>query len=87
MGDIKMTEPTGSVQTYPQTGSHEWSEFALLAIEQGGYGDITAVDPYSGRRFWLGADYEGDPPRAIERSPYERLRLLVDAMEHERFLG
>lgn len=38
---------------YPRSDSHTWGEFAGLAIELGGYADISAVDPYTGRRFWL----------------------------------
>ena len=36
---------------YPS--SHTWGEFAGMAIELGGYSDVTAIDPYTGRRFWL----------------------------------
>lgn len=40
---------------YPRSDSHTWGEFAGLAVEMGGYGDLTAIDPYTGRRFWLGS--------------------------------
>lgn len=36
---------------YPE--SHTWGEFAGLAVELGGYGDITLVDPGTGSRFWF----------------------------------
>lgn len=40
---------------YPKAGSYTWGEFAGLAIEMGGYSDLSAIDPYTGRRFWLGS--------------------------------
>lgn len=48
--DWKISAGTG--ETYP-TADHKWGEFAGLAIEMGGYNDLSAVDPYTGRRFWL----------------------------------
>lgn len=46
-------EPVNPDKCYPRQGHHIWNEFAGLAIEMGGYSDLTAVDPYTGRRFWL----------------------------------
>lgn len=39
---------------YPQQEAHVWSEFAYLAVEAGGYSDITAINPYTGDRLWVG---------------------------------
>lgn len=88
MADTQVTEPVDPARTYPRSGSHEWSEFAFLAIEQGGYGDITAIDPYTGRRFWLSQEYKPDGSHdVVMKSPHQRLRELIDAMEREQFLG
>jgi hypothetical protein len=49
--------------TKPSNGGyhdHVWQEFAGIAIELGGYSDITAIDPYSGRRFWLSDAFRCD---------------------------
>ena len=45
---------------YPQVDCHIWGEFAALAIEMGGYRDLSAVDPYSGQRFWLSNAFAPD---------------------------
>jgi hypothetical protein len=39
---------------YPNVGHHTWGEFAYLAVEAGGYSDLTAIDPYTGNRLWVG---------------------------------
>jgi hypothetical protein len=52
----------------PENGGyndHVWQEFAGLAIEMGGYSDITAIDPYSGRRFWLSDAFKCDVHTAM----------------------
>lgn len=68
---------------YPHTGTHEWGEFAGLAIELGGYGDITAIDPYSGDRFWLADAFSRDASTSMPLADdwYNALRKLIDAME------
>ncbi len=48
---IGSARPAG--ECYPKTDSYTWGAFAGLAIELGGYNDLEAVDPYTGRRFWL----------------------------------
>lgn len=75
---------------YPQLSTHLWGAFAMLAIERngqpvvaveaGGYNDLEAVDPYTGRHLWAGRVF------AQDRSVYDSLRLLVDAMESAGFL-
>lgn len=71
---------------YPQAEAHTWNEFAGLAVEMGGYGDLTAVNPWNGDRLhlmWaLGKNMEPG-----EVSFYDALRRLVDAMERTEFLG
>jgi hypothetical protein len=65
---------------YPDAGSYQWGEFACLAIEFGGYGDLSAVDPYDGRRLNTRAFNPGGG------SVYDALRRLVDEMQRTRFL-
>lgn len=65
---------------YPKNDTYQFGEFAYLVVETGGYCDLSAVDPYSGDRFWVGNVLKDDP------SPYDALRRLVDAMEREHFL-
>jgi hypothetical protein len=40
-------------ECYPHADKYIWGAFAGLAIELGGYNDLEAIDPYTGRRFWL----------------------------------
>lgn len=49
---------------WPQAETHTWGEFAGLAVELGGYSDITLVDPGSGSRFWFhpGAHLDRNSP-------------------------
>lgn len=47
-------------ECYPSNDRYQWQEFAGLAIEFGGYADVTAIDPYSGRRFWLAQAFACD---------------------------
>jgi len=71
----------------PQSGAydnHVWQEFAGLAIEVGGYSDLTAIDPYSGRRFWLGDAYRCNTHTAMLKAakPGEEA-LAVYQASHE----
>ena len=58
--DWKVIGPEKGTGVYPKDDTHTWGEFAGLAIEIGGYSDITAVDPYTGRRFWLADAFKCD---------------------------
>lgn len=69
-----MTQPT-----YPQTDSHLWGEFPVLAIETGGYNDLTAVDPYTGNTVRI--DLTGQ-----DATVYDSLRRLIDRLEAEHTL-
>ena len=53
MADHSVTPGHPNHIPYPQAGSHTWGEFAGLAVELGGYSDITLVDPYGGSRLWV----------------------------------
>ena len=64
---------------YPRCGTHLWSAFALLAVETGGYNDIEAVDPYTGRVVWTRL------PEDKDLNVYDQLRHLIDAMEAAEF--
>lgn len=66
---------------YPQADTHTWGEFAGLAIEMGGYGDITAVNPHTGDRLCLLGAFDGDG------SYTDAIRRLMDAIDqHPDFL-
>ena len=69
------------VKYWPNVESHLWGAFPVLAIETGGYNDIEAEDPFTGRTFYLGGSCNGEGV-----SPYDALRRLVDAMEEAGFL-
>lgn len=42
-----------AVDAYPKSHSYEWQEFAGLAVELGGYSDLTLINPYTGQRLWV----------------------------------
>lgn len=87
-----ISAPGSANLNYPASGTHTWNEFAGMAIECGGYSDISAVDPYTGRRFHLSCAFVADDqvkdwPR--QDGPglglYDAMRRLIDAMEAARF--
>lgn len=53
--------PAPAGECYPKSDSYTWGEFAGVAVEMGGYNDISMVDPYTGRRFWLADAFRCDP--------------------------
>jgi hypothetical protein len=76
--------PTGYAG-YPQAEAHRWGEFALAAIEFGGYNDATLIDPMTGARLWC--------PDALKTDSHEEmptlgdvLRRLADAADHHKFM-
>lgn len=75
-----MDQPT-SIRTtqerYPAAGVHTWQEFAGVAVEFGGYGDATLIDPWSGRRLHV--------PGAAAGTPTETMRRLADAADEVGF--
>jgi hypothetical protein len=83
--DVHISEVRPREECYPKRDQFIWNEFALGAVEMGGYNDITFVDPYTGRRFWMGHAFVGAGGEKL--SMYDALRRLVDAMEAEKFLG
>jgi hypothetical protein len=85
--EISVTKPTAGPH-YPQADTHTWGAFAFLAIESDGYGDLEAVDPYSGRELHTYAWHEGNRfDGAPHFDVYKALRQLIDAMEQVKFLG
>lgn len=81
--EAKPVPATSDGPHYPASDVYRFGEFAYLVVEAGGYGDLTAVDPYTGRRFWSPVF---DTPGADDLSPYDVLRRLIDAMEAHAFL-
>lgn len=86
--EITVTRGRPSDPHYPTARAHEWGEFAYLAIEAGGYSDLTAVNPYTGDRCHTFACRTGGTLDGewID-NPYTCLRNLIDAMERVNFLG
>lgn len=76
---ITVTGPTHASQNWPEADSHVWGEFPYLAVEAGGYGDLVATDPGTGRTIRVSDAADSD-------NPYTNLRALIDAMEREGFL-
>jgi hypothetical protein len=80
--DVTINTPIeGQYPVYPQAQAHTWGAFAFLAIEAGGYGDLEAVNPYTGVR--LNAPVWGHK----DLNPYDALRRLIDEMEEVDFLS
>lgn len=73
---------------YPDTEAYRWQSFAQLAVETDGYGDLSAIDPYTGRRLTAPVATEsgyGSPSANL--SIYDQLRRLVDELERSEFMG
>lgn len=77
---VSTTTARPGTAVYPQADSYTWGEFADLAIELGGYGDITAVNPYTGTRLCLLNASEGIDP-GDPRGHFTMLHRLIDALE------
>lgn len=65
---------------YPKVEVHTWQEFAGFAVEMGGYGDLTMIDPYSGRRFWCPV-----PDQVWEQGTMAAYRYLLEQAEKHGF--
>lgn len=65
---------------YPKVEVHTWQEFAGFAVEMGGYGDLTMIDPYSGRRFWCPV-----PDQVWEQGTMAACRYLLEQAEKHGF--
>jgi hypothetical protein len=73
---------------YPTNEAYRWQSFAMLAIESDGYGDLSAIDPYTGRRLTAPVGTrEGYGTGSIGRSVYDQMRMLIDEMERSQFLA
>lgn len=81
-GDNTKVSHRSGYRTYPRSDTHTWGMFAMLAIEGGGYADLEAVDPTTGRTLWVGRALDND-----EENIYQALRKLIDEMERVDFLG
>lgn len=88
--DWSMTGPTEGPH-YPQADTYQFGAFAGAVIELGGYSDIEMIDPYTGRRLWLGQALgrfgirEGETETSV--NIYDAMRALVDLAEATGFLG
>lgn len=67
-------------QCYPKVEVYTWQEFAGFAVEMGGYGDLTMIDPYSGRRFWCPV-----PDQVWEQGTMAAYRYLLEQAEKHGF--
>lgn len=78
--EYSISEELPSSQTYPTTDIYEFGEFAGPIFEMGGYGDITMIDPYTGRRLWVGGAFQdGD-------SIYDAMTKAISVAEEIGFL-
>lgn len=87
--DIRITPAYAGHVGYPQAATYTWGEFAGLAIEFGGYGDISAVDPYTGERFTLLDAWAYHPANHGSdggASFLNAIRRLVDAIEADGWM-
>lgn len=78
------------IRREPETkaGAHTWGAFAYLAIESGGYADLTVINPWNGDSLRTYACKTGGTPDGDWiANPYTCLRNLIDAMEQAQFLG
>jgi hypothetical protein len=88
-GDAKICFPpikdhsTGKpIPVYPQAAKYAFQEFAGPVFELGGYGDMTMIDPYSGRRLWVSAELLGPEKASI----YDSMKRVIEIAERNRFL-
>lgn len=79
--------------TWPTDDHHTWTEFAGLAVECGGYGDLTLVDPGTGDRLWVSdafQDADADTTKFGEsgtRYFTAALRRALDVADAVNFFG
>lgn len=70
-------------ERYPKAAAHVWGEFAGMSVELGGYQDMSLVDPYTGRRFWLEKAFVG--PDGEQLSFWDALRATINAAQAAEF--
>jgi hypothetical protein len=88
-GNVRISWPpkihaqTGEpIRHYPQDDKYEFQEFAGPVFEMGGYGDMTMIDPYTGRRLWVSQALLGE-----DWSPYQAMRKVIELAEKHDFLN
>lgn len=74
MSETKRLEPLDGPH-YPERRDHEWGAFPQLAIEAGGYGDVTVINPWNGAQLWISDVFDEDTPLPV------LLRRIADAVE------
>ena len=91
----KISGPRPPGECYPATGTYTFGEFAGPVFEHGGdgenaapafefgaYGDMSLVDPWTGRRLWVAVFNAGQP-----MSVYDAMRKVIEIAEATGFLA
>lgn len=76
--------PATSGPFWPKTSTHTWNAFPYLAIEAGGYRDLSLTDPYTGRT--LTAMVDLTDPDDPDFDPYAAIRRLIDIAQDRQWL-
>lgn len=81
---------------YPDSDTHLWGCWPVLAIETGGYNDVEVIDPFTQRRLWIGNMWTDRENRGLGpiktdaaaegRNTAEVLRRIADVLEATSFL-
>ena len=77
---ISITPGNPGYVGYPKNDMYQWGEFAVMAVECGGYSDMSLVDPMTGTRFWVGEVLADGP------TWYEAMHRVISAAERADFI-
>jgi hypothetical protein len=78
---------------YPAVDLYQFQEFAGPVFELGGYGDMTLIDHYTGRRLWMAPERANDghvmpgDPVLTEMSVYDQMARLIALAKEIDFMG
>jgi hypothetical protein len=67
-------------QLYPKRNEFQFGCWPVLVLETGGYNDIEATDPWTGRSLWVGQIWDDSATPVAGM-----LRLLADTIEESGF--
>ncbi len=71
---------------YPENDRYQFGSWPQLVIETDGYGDLSAIDPYSGRRLTAPVcNTAGYGTGSANLSIYDQMRRLIDELERSEF--